>query len=617
MTKKSKKPFFLSWRHITIFSVCLITLIGSGIYLNLYAKKILSKLIKETISKSTNHLYHIDFKNIKFNPIAGNISLSQVTFKLDTPTYKKMVAQKVLSEYTFVSQADRLELKHIHLLKAYFKRSIDIQSILIDKPILNMAHQDPSSFECTTPDHRTAYQRISKHWKSIQVGEIDVQGMTIRYIDQPIKKSKITTIKNTDIKISDLFIDSLSHDDQTRLHYTKDISVNIQHYRYETDDQTYTIQLDEVSGSTSKQEAKIIGLHIIPICPEMEFSALFKEQKDRYEMTTDEITLSKIDYHLLNTTRRLSASTLAINGADMAIFLNRALPRASADRTENYPSLALKKWTIDTQIDTIKWTDSKISYSEYNPKSQRRGTIFFGRVNGSLNNVTNNTLALQRNQFCNATATGFIMDGGKLHVKFQFDLLDPKAAFTFSGNLGPMNARVLNPALKPLALIKVRKGLVEGIDFDGKGNTETCSGNLSAKYAQLRISLLKKDLINPKLKCQILASMYTNILVIRSENPSNDGNLLHASTFFYKRPIYASFFNTIWKGLAMGLMDNIGLGTAAQQQLKNLSIRMQQQKVEHQIRYMNRMKHRMERRNLRDSLKLKAQSGLTDLKTPQ
>ena len=44
---------------------------------------------------------------------------------------------------------------------------------------------------------------------------------------------------------------------------------------------------------------------------------------------------------------------------------------------------------------------------------------------------------------------------------------------------------------------------------------------------------------------------------------------------------------------------------------------MQQQKVEHQIRYMNRMKHRMERRNLRDSLKLKAQSGLTDLKKTQ
>ena len=111
--------------------------------------------------------------------------------------------------------------------------------------------------------------------------------------------------------------------------------------------------------------------------------------------------------------------------------------------------------------------------------------------------------------------------------------------------------------------------------------------------------------------------MYTNILVIRSENPSNDGNLLHASKFFYKRPIHASFFNTIWKGIAMGLMDNIGLGTAAQQQMKNLSIRMQQQKAEHQIRYMNRIKHRMERRNLRDSLKLKAQSGLTDLKKTQ
>lgn len=606
MTKKSKTQFFLSRKHVTIFSVCLITLISSGIYLNLYAKKILSKLIQETISKSTNHLYHIDFENIEINPIAGNISLSHVIFRLDTPTYKTMMEQKILPEYTFVSQADRLELKHIHFLKTYFSRSIDIQSILINKPMLNMAHQDSSSFECTTPDHRTAYQRISKHWKSIQIGEIDVQGMTIQYIDQPIKKSKITTVKNTDIKISDLLIDSLSQYDQTRLFYTKDISVNIQHYRYETNDQIYTIQLDEISGSSSKQEAKIIGLHVIPMCPEMEFSALFKEQKDRYEITTEEITLSKIDYHLLNTTRRLSASILDIRGADIAIFLNRKIPRASVNLTENYPSLALKKLAIDTQIDTIKWTESKISYSEYNPKSQHRGTIFFGRVSGELNNVTNNALALQRNRFCNATATGLIMDEGQLNVKFQFDLLDPKGAFIFSGNLGQMNARVLNPALKPLALIKARKGFVECIDFNGKGNTEICSGSLTAKYAQLRISLLKKDLINPKLKRQALASMYTNILVIRSENPSDD-KLLHSSQFLYQRSIYSSFFNTIWRGLAMGLMDNIGLGATAQQQMRNLANHMQQQKVEHEIRRMNRIKHRMERRNLRDSLRLKAQ----------
>lgn len=607
MVKKNKKYPFLSGKHIIIFSVCLVVVISSGIYLNLCVKKMLPKLIKDTINKSSSHLYHIDFKNIQTNILTGTIHLSGVILKLDTLTYKTMMEQKILPKYTIALKADQLELNHISFLKAYLRRSVDIQSILIDNPILEIARQALSSSECATPDQRTVYQQISKHCKSVHIEEITIQDLTIHYTNQLTEKDNSTTIKNADININDLLIDSLSQYDRTRFHYAKDISVNVQHYQYETDNKLYTIKLDEIAASTSKQEAKITGLHVIPKYPEMEFSALFKEQKDRYEITAEKIALNKIDYHLLSTAKCLSASTLDISGANADIFRNREMPHPSDDCAKNYPSLALQRLSLDTQIDTVKWTSSKISYSEYNPKSQRIGTVFFDQVGGKLTHVTNNPNALQRNRFCDAVATGLIMERGQLNVKFHFDLLDPKGAFIFSGTLGQMNARALNPVLKPLALIKMRKGFIERIDFSGAGNTEACSGNLSARYNQLRIDILKKDLMDPKLKRRTLASIYTNMLLIRSENPNHNGTL-HSSNFLYKRPIYASFFNIIWKSLAIGLMDNIGLGAAAKKQMENLSIHLQKQKLEHQIRRMNRIRHREERHSVRDSLKLKTGS---------
>jgi hypothetical protein len=60
--------------------------------------------------------------------------------------------------------------------------------------------------------------------------------------------------------------------------------------------------------------------------------------------------------------------------------------------------------------------------------------------------------------------------------------------------------------------------------------------------------------------------------------------------------MHASFFNTIWKGISMGLMDNIGLGPTTLQQMQDLAIHMQQVKKEHQIRRENRIKRKLERK---------------------
>ncbi|TXI14559.1 MAG: hypothetical protein E6Q66_05480 [Pedobacter sp.] len=595
MAKKNRKKLF-SRQQLFILLTCTIVISSIGVCLHHYAKNIVTKFIKETIIKSTNRLYFIDFKDIQINLFTGSIGLSEVNFKINSIIYNQMAAQQILPEYVCDAQVTQLNLEHVQLLNAYFNHSITAQSISVEQPTLKLIHLDTSLSACALPDDRTAYQRISAHWKSIRVDEIELQQIKIRYINQRSPNCSLTAIANLQINVTDLLIDSLSQYDKNRLYYTQDITASLKHYHFETNDKRYTIQINEIAGSTSKHEARILGLQITPRYPEMEFSTQFKEQKARYNISAEEIVLSKINYHLLKSQGNLLASTLDIRGADIAIFLNREMSFTQIDRSQNFPSLALKRLPINIQLDTVKWNDSKISYSEYNPKSQRKGTVFFDQLNGKINHVTNNITALQHDRFCNATTTGLLMGIGRMNTTFRFDLLDPKGAFVFSGGVGKMNARILNPALRPLALIKISKGFIDSIHFEGNGNTDQCKGKLIARYSQLRIGFLEKDTISPKLKWKALASMYTNILIIRSENPSNDDGLLQTSSFLYRRPMHASFFNTIWKGISMGLMDNIGLGPTTLQQMQDLAIHMQRVKKEHQIRRENRIKRRLERK---------------------
>jgi len=595
MDSESKKVWFVTWQQATLAAVIIALIAGMMVFSN-YKTSFLTKLIHTTVAKSSKNLYRIDFDEIQTNLLVGNISLLNVKISSDSTVYQQMLKQKKLPSYVYNIQIPQLDIKHINLFKALFYKSMTIGSMVIDKSIVSVVKQDSLSCSAVKPDMRTAYQHIANYYNVLQVDEIGIHDITLHYTNRPLNYTQSMQVKNVSAAITNFLIDSLSQHDTTRVFFAKDLAFSIQNYKIKTHDKLYTISFDALSGSTGKKTMRLVGFHLVPNYTEGEFSA-FKEQQSRYELAVREIIFNSLNYKLLQTRGLLTASVLNMVGADVAIFLNRALPKPKIDRTPNFPTLALKRLPIPINLDTVNFFDTKLKYTEFNPLSARSGSLYFNNINGKLTHVTNNVVALQGNPYCYASAMGLMMGTGIFNINFKFDLVNPKAAFDFSGSLGPMNIRDLNPVLKPLALIKVGKGIIDTISFNGTGNTDFCSGRLTAKYKQLRIGLLARD--STKLKRQMLASLYTSIVILRSENPSADDGLLHTASFLYKRPVEASFVNSLWRGLAMGLMDNIGLGAAVQQELKNRVRTMHQQKIDHKIRRLNRVKRRAEREKIR------------------
>ena len=191
------------------------------------------------------------------------------------------------------------------------------------------------------------------------------------------------------------------------------------------------------------------------------------------------------------------------------------------------------------------------------------------------------------------------MGKGRLNVQGRFDLIAADAAFTYSGNLGAMDAQRLNPVIKPLTLIEIKSGFINKMNFSGKGNIKKATGNIAFYYKGLNVALLRKDTNATRLKRKSLVSIMANALIVKNENPI-PGEHLRTVLFNVQRPVDASFFNLMWRGILYGIMETIGFGEETQKKMQVVIKQKRIEKVERIGRREDRKMKRDERRAKRN-----------------
>ncbi|SKB76530.1 AsmA family protein [Daejeonella lutea] len=567
-----------------------------AVYLNYRWKPILTGKIKTAIQTSTNGLYSISFENIRTNIISGRISVKNIVFTPDTSVFTKMGTDSLAPRHLYSVQVSELTLKRVHPWKIYFDGMLEMGSVVIDKPKLQVIFTNAKrNKETTAPDVRTVWQRLSPYLRSLKVQDITFQDADFQYVDRSTSPARTTNLKGLTIRVSDLLIDSLSQFDKSRLYHTRDIYAELNSYKSVTADSNYTIQIQQFTASTAKGYARIKGLKLVPRYGEMEFANHFKVQKDRYSASIEEAQLNNIDYGMLNLNRRLLATNLTLKKADLSIFLNRSMPDSLRDRGMNFPTFSLQRFELDSKVDTVHLLDSRVNYSEYNPDSRRKGTVIFSKINGHILNVTNDSASLAKNTKADAKLTALLMDRGRFNVNMQFDLASPIAAFNFKGDVGRMDADMFNAAIRPLSLIEIKSGSLQRMEFNGSGSTKGVRGLLTCYYNHLKIALLERSEKTTWLKRRGIASIFANVLIIESDNPS-PGRPVRKVSFNYARPAHSSFFNMIWKGMSSALLGSIGLDSETQREIKSRLQRMEIERFRREERRDEREKRKVKRR---------------------
>ncbi|WP_256002096.1 hypothetical protein [Pedobacter deserti] len=578
--KRSSKRRVLKWIGI-VLAVVILLAGGVALYFSAKWKPILTEKIKAGVYDGSDGLYRISFEDIHLNLLTGTAVLDSVKLTADTAVFERLKKTGRAPGHLFDVGLKNLKLSRTAILTAYFKKRIEMNAIVLNQPSVRVTRYKVVKRPDTSGDDRSLYQRISTVLKSVHVKAVQIIDADVDYINGDRAK-KMNSIKHLNVTVRDLLIDSLSQFDTTRFYYTRDISFKLAGYA--SSSTMYTMKVDTIRGSAANQSIVVKGFRMIPKYPDLAFTRKYRYGRDRYDLSFDAITLSGVDFGLLNSSGKLHVRKLKLGPARPKIFVNRELPPPPGlDKGRNFPHVAVRRIPIPTKIDSVVLNNINLSYTEYNPVSQKRGTIYFWDLKGDILNVTNDSIALVQNNHAVARLSAMVMKASKIDVRINFNLNDKDAAFSYSGKIGPMDMKILNPMAKNMGLVEIERGKMQGADFNINANLSGSSGRVNFYYTDLKVKLLKESENGEPEKKKGLLSFLANTLLIKNQNPDKGEAPRTAQVAFTRTPA-ASFFNMMWKSVFIGIRETVGLGVVPvktpEQGLKKIKDKMEDRRKE-------------------------------------
>lgn len=544
----------------SIFGILVLIVAFGAMFLSARWKPILTEKIKAGVYNGSHHLYRIDFKSINLNVITGSLALRDVVLTPDTAVFDSLKKKQLAPAHTFELKLKKLQISRVGILTAYFKKRVDVNEILLQKPSINMIFNKVTRKPDSIKDEKSLYEQISKNFKSVHAKSIRIVDADFDYINKTATKKTKNSIKHLDININDFLLDSLSGSDTTRFYYTKDASFQIAGYKSVTKDKMYSMKVDTIKGSTASKKIAVSGFKLTPLYDELTFARKYKIQKDRYNLSFDKIEFNGVDFIGLNTDEKLHAKSLKIGPANVEVFMSRESPPPPGfDKGQNYPHMALKRLNMPILIDTVKIRNVNVKYAEFNPASKKTGSVDFKALTGNILNVTNDSLQLLKKNHALADLNTLLMGTGKLNVKIDFNLTDKNGAFTYSGHLGKFDMKNLNPLSKALGLVEIESGNIQQVDFKANGNLRSATGSMSMLYTNLKVKLLSDNIDGEGTKKKDFLSFLANTILVKDENPQK-GEAPRTARMTNARINSASFFNLMWKTVFVGIKDIVGVG---------------------------------------------------------
>ena len=383
-----------------------------------------------------------------------------------------------------------------------------------------------------------------------QIGNIQLNNTQIIIIDPA--KPKETPFLINDVKFSTSNIVSVSYGSTVNdLINNAEWELSAGGFSFTTKDKLYR---SSAAGLLVNNKMGIISIKQIllkPLFSEAQFVSISKMQRDRYDLMFNDIVLKGVNFKKLISANIIEIESIALQPV-IKIFNDRTLPFDTASLVGNYPNQALLKSPLAFYVKKIIVNNGSVFYKEKSSESKMTGTPYFTNINAVISNVTNIPSKIKQDNLLHLKAQTLFLGTSPLNTEWLLPLSLQSSMCTIRGNLGQMNAKILNQITEPLAMASVKKGEINKLTFDFKCNDSESEGTTTFLYNDLTIEVLKKD--NDELKKKGLVSFLANAL-IRNDNPVN--NTTYTGQIDFKREIDKSFFNLLWKSIFDGVKKTV------------------------------------------------------------
>ena len=537
-------------------AVFVVLLLALALAAERYVAPALRERIGVLIVQGSDSLYTWRVDKLKASLFGGRVTIEGLHIDVDSNRYRRLLAEQRLPPLTL-----QVDMPYGHL------RGVDVLNLLLGRNV--------RVGELFTQDARIGVWRNGREarshwdrpplWKMIRPGinsivlkKLQLDGVRFAYRqandsgDVQLKFDTCTAL------LRDIRIDSAAAADPGRIGFCRYVRLHFYDLKYRSADSAVKLKAKTIDYSSEDKLLSITGFKMQPT---------LKDKESFYQATELQRQMTVIEFARLDLTQfrmeefvrnnAIMADSLLIDTPSIRIYTDKTLPPTLEGKMGRYPQQLLQHSSTDVQIKGMALRGAALTYTERGEKSGEEGTLALERLNIVAGNISNMPDAISRDSTCRVHATGSILRGSPLDVRFTFFLNEPEGRFNAEGSIRNVQASQLNGLAEPLAGIRLQSLDLQELRFRLQGDEYTARGEVGMRYRNLYLVLQKEDKETGLLKTKKFLTKLVNKYTLLHDNPGPDGREAVAREVERSRLMTQTFFGFLWQAIFSGMQTII------------------------------------------------------------
>lgn len=538
-----------------ILGFLILVIIGGIWYWNTHKKAIIKNKLESAIRDKSNGLYKINYDSLGLDELAGDLSILNMSIVHDSLRYRELEIQRTEPSILLNIHIPEINVTGVKTPRALIKNEIVGRKLEIKNPVIHIVYTNTGKDSARAVPSREVYEQLLGSLRLIQADTILISGAQITTASRKTNKTSLR-LQDVSITLVDVKIDSAGSADTSRLLFAKEISIHSGKLAWSSADKLYNYSADSISVTSASRVLRVNKFRIAPTLNEEAFVKALPAQGDRFDVVMNTIQLQNINLQQL-LEENILADNMLITGANFKIYRDLIIPRDTKNRVGAYPHQLMQTIPVTFLVRKIVLANGYIEYKERHNISRLAGKIHYHNVNATISNFTNDKKAIAVSNLMRIDMSTSFLNKAPLKVTGQFYLRHPNGRYDLSGTFGAMDATLLNPVIERTGLTSIKRGKINGAEFNLNGSDYNIDGTVVMRYEDLKVAALEKDRGATELDKKSLSSFIVNI-VIKNDNPSRNGEVRQVQVHL-DRDVTKSFFNFSWKAILKGITESVGL----------------------------------------------------------
>jgi len=530
----------------------------------------IKKQLPTWIAKATNGVYHVRVENLHLSIWRRSIDAKNIQLWPDTDRINELLKEGHPPTTNITVVIPAIEISGLQLLNILIHEEISCNKLVIHEPrafILSGTRLEDSLIKETPGSMEMNKERRSPAIRSLHADRITISDPQIRYLFIKERDSFNCDIKNGSIVLNDWTFDHNTEKNTDRFLYAGNCDVYfdvLKFYTHKPNGWRYTAHATGIYFNTKQNSLKFNIADFSASLIKMDSVKHSWFLKERDSISSTIVTIRNFDWKALMNTKQLKGDTLVLLAPVLDCYSNST--PSNIHVKNRYPQQFFQQIPLRTNISVITLSNGIVRYTEYNPKTDKKGIILFNEVSGKLSPVTNIRNDNHPQNNCIANFVGKYKSHSDVAATFYLNLTDTTGKFKLNATIKNVDAEQISKDAEALSLIRIKSGHVSRADIHLYGNEDSCKGDITMLYTNLELELEKTD-GDKHIKNRRFVSTVISNLFLFGHNPMPDKEVRSATMYMDRKT--TSFFELIWAITSEGVTKTVVRGEVAKKRALN------------------------------------------------